>query len=106
MEKYFRKWFEAKTNAAFVLFLFGLFNGEIVMACGAIANKVKSSLGLVELNKVLLLLLLPLLLLLMFFAFILLQFCFFLLGFYFYISLFYGAFYILGLLEKCVLNLK
>ena len=40
-------------------------NGEIVMACGAVANIVKSSLGPVGLDKVLLL---PSLLLLMFFA--------------------------------------
>ena len=54
------------------------------MACGAVANIVKSSLGPVGLDKVLLL---PLLLLLMFMPILLLQFCFFLLGFYFYIFL-------------------
>ena len=73
------------------------------MACGAIANIVKSSRDPVGLDKVLLL---PLLLLLMFFVFLLLQFCYFLLGFYFYISLFYGAFYILGILEKLCFEFK
>ena len=71
------------------------------MACGAVANIVKSSLGPVGLDKVLLL---PSLLLLIFLLIRLLQFCFFLLGFYFYMFLWCILYF--GSVEKMCFEFK